>query len=176
MKRQAFLLASLVILAPVLAQADYTNLPQSGIERLPHFSQQHYLPKTKVVLPSVPVESELDDQFQTTVETPFTAPAPTVEEQKKEVEKESTTVFRTTSSASTNPNDEVSVSTEGYLEIPYSSADGVIRIETNTSHEAPVIYGYSEDGLPITDFSNKVNHYKAQFIEQNPHLFKAKKP
>jgi hypothetical protein len=52
----------------------------------------------------------------------------------------------------------------------------VIRIETNPSQEAPTIYGYSEDGLPITDFSKKVNHYKAQFIEQNPHLFKAKKP
>ncbi len=176
MKIQAFLLASLVSLAPALAQADYTNLPQSGIERLPHFSQQHYMPNTKIVLPAVPVDSELDDQFQTTVETPLTDPAPTVEEQKKEVEKESTTVFRTTSSASTNPNDEVPVSTEGYLEIPYSSADGVIRIETNASQEAPAIYGYSEDGLPITDFSNKVNHYKAQFIEQNPHLFKAKKP
>ena len=42
MKKYVFLLASLVILAPSLAQADYTNLPQSGIERLPHFAQQHY--------------------------------------------------------------------------------------------------------------------------------------
>ena len=166
MKKYVFLLASLVILAPSLAQADYTNLPQSGIERLPHFAQQHYTPKTKVVMPSLPVDVEADlPSYLNTKEEEV----PTkVEPPKSSKTVENSPIVTTQVKASVN--------SEGYVEIPYTTGDGVIRIETNTVEATPPIYGYSEDGLPITDFSNKVNHYKAQFIEQNPHLFKAKKP
>ncbi|MCE2930120.1 MAG: hypothetical protein LW809_01870 [Vampirovibrionales bacterium] len=163
MKRHVFLLASLVILAPSLAQADYTNLPQSGIERLPHFTQQHYIPKAKVVIPSLPEEQDIPSYIDTEEEDASTKAVPC---------KSSKVVER----SPVVPQVNASVNPEGYVEIPYTTGDGVIRIETNAVEVAPTIYGYSEDGLPITDFSNKVNHYKAQFIQQNPHLFKAKKP
>ncbi len=193
MKTVTFLLSSLIILTPVLAQAEY--LPaQSGIERLPHFAQQHYTPHAKTITPAPSVKTE----ETAPEETSFTDESPKHEDIKEApsntYEEEHLVVPEIPASTPVKPTNEVGqvpqiqapqinteqsqapVTTEGFVEVPYTDTDGVIRIDATPAQATPAIYGYSEDGLPITDFSNKVNHYKAQFIEQNPHLFKAKKP
>ena len=159
MKKIAFVLSSLMILTPALAKADYT-LEKSGIERLPHYAQQHYTPSSKSSLPSPPSPTESPVR-------PFETNAYTG----SEFEESETTPEMPQVVTNKTP-----VNAEGYIEIPYSSQDGIIQIDASAADIAPTIYGYSEDGLPITDFSNKVNSSKAQFIEQNPHLFKNTRP
>jgi hypothetical protein len=46
--------------------------------------------------------------------------------------------------------------------------------EKTVASETPQIYGYGADGLPITDFSIKVNAFRDAYRQNNPHLFVTK--